>query len=1155
MKLTILVAEDNQINRTILQRILSEQYNVILASDGEEALEIIEKQFDSLSAVVLDLLMPKMNGMDLLKILSANERYSNLPILVATGDHNEKVESKCLQAGAWDYVTKPYNPLVIMLRLSNIIGRSRSSLMHRIQTLAERDTLTGLYNRQYFMNATQKMIRSHLDTRFVLIRMDIDNFRLYNASFGSEVGDRLLCQIADGIQCKTADYDPDHVTYGRLESDVFCICVPYDKEKVENELCINEELIQSLTANYRLKASYGLYVVDNPELEMEAMYAHSSEAAKLCKNNLNKYFAYYDTEMSEREEKAQLYINEMSKALEKEQFKVYLQPKYSIDSGRPCGAEALVRWQHPQWGIVYPGEFIPVFEQNGLIVQLDYYMWEHVCMLLSKWIKNENTVYPVSVNVSRISMYNPQIANQLINLTDKYDIPKHMLNLEITESAYMSNPDLMKDIIGSLRAEGFVIMMDDFGSGYSSLNTLKDIDVDILKIDMKFLPTGENNAKSEKILASIARMAGWLGMPVVVEGVETKQQKDFLESIGCTYVQGYYFAKPMPVKEYEELVKADLPEGDSEYSVDSLESGIDAIWSSGSNIGMLLKSISVPFAIFEYSRPQLDILRINQAYKDIFGTESLNRYLIHKELFKLTTAIDESIASDRESECECLYVMKDGRPKWFHIKIMFIGTAGKTSLVSATFTDVTSERSLEKELNAVLGALKNRETNKASLLVIDDSEISREIIATLFEDEYNVIMAENGQDGLEILEENIDSIAAILLDMMMPVMNGQQFLSYKNKMQQAADIPVIVISADSNESTQIGMLENGVNDYITKPFIPTVVKQRLYNVIEYSSRFRNLVREFNSINSVKAVSDRKNGLVGYSIDELRSMTRFLNEIFDIVRLVDPVNTAVVSITDEGKIRRVPYSCFSIWGKSVRCENCSSLCAMQGKCALNKFELLKNDVFYVVSQPVEIYLNDEETEFLVLEIAGKMAEDAEAGSEDVGRIYKILENTHNMIYTDPLTGAYNRRFFDERLFLHHGQNGIAKKVAFIMMDLYKFKNINDLFGHQVGDQVLTDTVKALKSEIRRNDSLIRYGGDEFVIVLTNCQESQIEKSIERFSLAVERVKYGPNQTISAKADFGYAYINNFDNDDEKVVEMIKKADDMMYEAKRKRIRDK
>ncbi|MDD3797293.1 MAG: EAL domain-containing protein, partial [Lachnospiraceae bacterium] len=801
--------------------------------------------------VILDLRMPGMDGRELLKIMAKDKRYSNLPILVVTGEQDGYTDTECLEMGAWDFVARPYNAAVIRLRLRNIIGRSQVYLMKRIHTLAEQDRLTGLYNREFFMEETKRMLLQNPDKKFVLVRMDIFNFRLFNSFFGTKAGDELLLKMARKIEEKRIPYE----TYGRIKSDVFCICAQYDKEQLELALHRAEEWSQGLCENYRIRFSFGLYVIEDRRLEMEKMYSCATEAARKNKKSVNNLFTYYNKKISVEEEQEQRLINQMDAALKSQQFQVYLQPKYSLETEKPCGAEALVRWIHPGRGIISPGEFIPVFEKNGQILQLDYYMWEKVCRLLHQWLLKMGKggkLYPISVNISRISLYNPQIIQQLVSLTDTYRVPRQLLQLEITESAYMSNPDLMKDIIHQLREKGFVILMDDFGSGYSSLNTLKEIEVDILKIDMKFLPSDGHNVKNEKILTSVVRMAGWIGMPVIVEGVETKEQKDFLESIGCTCVQGFYYAKPMPVADYERLLERSLNRSVKEDEKQDRELNLDIIWASDSKSVTLLKSISIPFAIFEYSYSNMEVIRTNLAYTKEFGFGvPLRKHLQHREQVKLIAAMSQVVDNQSFAECECLYLMAEGKMKWYRVKLTYIGASMNSSLIGATFTNITTEKMLERELNTVFGALKEESVSRASLLVVDDQEVSREILKIIFEDEFDIITAADGKEALELLKQHTGQFAAILLDMIMPRMGGQEFLSIKNQMTGVADIPVVIISSEDDEKLQINMLQNGVNDYVIKPFVPATVRQRVHNVIEYRSRFQTLVREYQQANDRK----------------------------------------------------------------------------------------------------------------------------------------------------------------------------------------------------------------------------------------------------------------------------------------------------------------
>lgn len=283
------------------------------------------------------------------------------------------------------------------------------------------------------------------------------------------------------------------------------------------------------------------------------MYEYATLASKECKFNIVNHFAYYNEEMSKKAQQNQWILAEMQNALDTNQFEIYLQPKYDLSTEQPIGAEALIRWHHPTRGLVSPGVFIPVFEKNGFIVKLDYFVWESAAKLLSTWLKEGKKPYPISVNLSRVNLYNPNLAHILEDLTKRYNVPNELLQIEITESAYMENPELMTKFVSQLQEKGFVILMDDFGSGYSSLNTLKDININILKIDMKFLSNNLNDERSKIILKSVFELANDLKTPIVMEGVETLKQVDFLRKIGCRCVQGYYYSKPIPVVDYEQL--------------------------------------------------------------------------------------------------------------------------------------------------------------------------------------------------------------------------------------------------------------------------------------------------------------------------------------------------------------------------------------------------------------------------------------------------------------------------------------------------------------------------------------------------------------------------------------------------------------------------
>lgn len=548
---TVLVVDDEQINRRILRKLLEDTYNVIEAKDGEEAWRLISQKRSMINAVLLDLVMPEFDGFAVLAKIREH-RMEELPVIVTTGITDFETEEKALDQGAWDFVSKPYNAKILTTRLRSAIARSQMTYFERIQYLSERDEMTGLYIRRKMFLETRNMLDTYANDQFAFMRIDINHFALYNTSYGEKEGDSLLIYLAKCLQEMEKQFEK--CVCGRMNADVFCACIAYQgnqNEIIEKVLKIQEKIAE-YRLDYPLEISVGICEIDDRMLSIDDYYLRTSVAAQNCKNQFEVCYSFYD-EISGKKLASEITVtSEMQNALDTRQFVVFFQPKVTVSTECACGSEALVRWLHPQKGMVSPGEFIPVFEKNGFIAKLDYYVWEEVCRLLKEWRDADKNPYPVSVNISRISLYNPKLTEQLTGLVKKYDIPASLLQLEITESAYMTNSKLMESTIEALHTAGFTILMDDFGSGYSSLNTLKTIQMDVLKVDMKFLPIEGEVEKGEIILTSVIKMAKWLGMKVVVEGVETKMQRDFLDGIGCDCIQGYYYAKPMPEKDYVE---------------------------------------------------------------------------------------------------------------------------------------------------------------------------------------------------------------------------------------------------------------------------------------------------------------------------------------------------------------------------------------------------------------------------------------------------------------------------------------------------------------------------------------------------------------------------------------------------------------------------
>ena len=537
MKNAILIVDDSRLNRETLADILKDKYNIIEAEDGRSGLEVLEKRKDDIVLVILDIVMPGMDGFAFMEEARTRESIRNIPIVVATTENDYQTEKRCLELGVWDFIPKVFQPEIIRFRVLNTIKRS---MAHSL----EHDGLTGLYTIQKFSQCVKRNLENNQDTKFTFIRLDIERFKMINNFYGVEAGDRLLVYISGLIE--TYWQDVENCVFGRIDGDVFGSCFPI--------LYIKREL-KKYKAAYYLEAAMGIYDILDNNLDVRNIIARATLAAKQCKGQYMIHEARYTEELRAKIIREQNIINEMEHALETGEFVVYFQPKYELDHCRPSGAEALVRWKKADGTIVSPGDFIPVFESNGFIIRLDYYVWDQVCQFIKNNLAHRGDSEVISVNVSRVNLYNPDFLESLVNLVEKYKIPPKYLNLELTESAFSDDARMIQNAVDYLHKAGFTILMDDFGSGYSSLNVLKDIDIDVLKIDMRFLSKGSSEERGEKILEAVIKMAKSLDMLVIAEGVEEEKQVKMLKRLGCDYIQGYYFAKPMPKKDYVKLLQ------------------------------------------------------------------------------------------------------------------------------------------------------------------------------------------------------------------------------------------------------------------------------------------------------------------------------------------------------------------------------------------------------------------------------------------------------------------------------------------------------------------------------------------------------------------------------------------------------------------------
>ena len=412
---------------------------------------------------------------------------------------------------------------------------------------ASHDILTGLLNKEQFYIETAKLIKENRDVKYCLVCSNIKDFKFVNELFGIEKGNEILKKQAEYMK----NFIGEDSLAARLHADRFAMCMPrirFDEDLINEAITGIQEAFKN--SSFHMHIFVGVYDIHDVEERVSIMCDKANLASETIKNEYKSSVAYYTEHLLEKSIEERKIIGEFDRALDNEEFVMFLQPQVDV-SGKPFGSEALVRWQHPDKGLLAPGVFIDVLEKTGFVYRLDRYMWDKAVKQLAEWKKRGINDYHISVNISTKDFYLIDVYETFVGLVQKYDIDPKLLKLEITETALMSDFNKNMVIIKRLQKYGFDIEIDDFGSGYSSLNMLKDISADVLKIDMGFLRASENEVKGQDILESIIGLANKLGMRVITEGVEKKTQVDMLYDMGCKMFQGYYFSKPIPVDEFE----------------------------------------------------------------------------------------------------------------------------------------------------------------------------------------------------------------------------------------------------------------------------------------------------------------------------------------------------------------------------------------------------------------------------------------------------------------------------------------------------------------------------------------------------------------------------------------------------------------------------
>ena len=696
-KRLILIADDELINREMMKMILEDEYELIFAENGQEALDQMKTNIDMLSLVLLDIQMPVMSGIDVLEAVKADPDLGRIPVIVITSDNEAEVQS--LSLGAIDFIPKPYpSKDVIMARILRTIELSED---RDIISSTERDPLTGLYNREYFYRYAEQFDQHHKDLEMDAIVIDVNHFHMINERFGNAYGDEVLRRIGERVREMVLD------TGGivcRRQADTFMVYCPSGKNYQEILSSASAGLSGDDSVSNRVRLRMGVYANVDKSLEIERRFDRAKLAADTVKNSFVRTIGMYNMALHEKALYNERLLEEFHRAIEEKQFQVYYQPKFDVRQETPvlASAEALVRWMHPELGMISPGVFIPLFEDNGLIQTLDLYVWKSTARQIREWKDTLGLSVPVSVNVSRIDMYDPDLIDNILGLLDEQHLSAGDLLLEITESAYTQDSEQIIETVNALRDLGFRIEMDDFGTGYSSLNMISTLPIDALKLDMQFIRNAFREGGDTRMLEVIIDIADYLGVPVIAEGVETQQQLEALRIMGCDIVQGYYFSKPVPSPEFEKFILERM-------KVDY----VPEVWRlNGISYLSMAKALSKDYFSIYYVNSDTDHfieysahknyreLGIEQSGNDFFGLSRKNiQRVIHPDDQAQLLAVftKDNIMAELDHAMTFTYTFRllvGGDPEYVHMKIAKVNDgAGNHIVVGISNIDEQFRRS------------------------------------------------------------------------------------------------------------------------------------------------------------------------------------------------------------------------------------------------------------------------------------------------------------------------------------------------------------------------------------------------------------------------------------------------------------------------------
>ena len=1119
-KRQILAADDEMINREILGEIFRSDYEVIFAVDGAETIEKMREYRETLSLVILDIRMPVMSGLEVLKAVRDDETLSRIPIIVATAETETEIES--LKLGAIDFIPKPYpNVGVIQARVQRVIELSED---RDIIQSTERDELTGLYNREFFFRYAQQFDQFHREQTMDAVLVDVNHFHMINERYGKACGDSVLRGMAECVRDLVKDGGG---IVGRRGADTFLIYCPHREDYREIMEKASMQQLDGENEDLRVHLRMGIYPNVDKGIDIERRFDRAKMAADTVKGSFTQNIAYYDDHLHEQQLFAERLIEDFPAAIRERQFKVYYQPKFDVRPDVPilASCEALVRWVHPELGMISPGMFIPLFEKNGLIQTLDFCVWRETARQIRDWKDRFGYSIPVSVNVSRIDMYDPALPATLKEILDAEGLTSEDFLLEVTESAYTQDSRQIVDTVESLQHMGFKIEMDDFGTGYSSLNMISSLPIDALKLDMQFIREAFKDGGTTHMVEVIISIANYLSVPVIAEGVETETQLLALKTLGVDLVQGYFFSKPVPAKEFEPFI-LQRKEADAAAAERLLEE-----------------------ERIRHRKGMRELERIQNGEADAGAGEESG------------TGLDTDDAGGTPASGHA-----DGVDYWAGRR----GTAAAED--GSTETDVRGDGTgnAAGSADGAAGGAAGRRSEKLDILRRESRKItSRTEADSITGKEHMGIQLRTASIFFVVLAL-IAATALLMTDLM--VGRGYQ------RMQKASDHHIAAQLAASD-------MESG-SDYLTDRVRCFVVTGEIHYLKDFFEEVEVTRRRDNAVNhlgellegsdsgaldSLNTALDLSNELIGVENYAMRLMAEAgeysEGDIPDII-LEIPLQKEDKNLSPEQLREKAQVLVFdnSYMHYKDKIRENVSLCT-QALIRSSSQELEKSSARLAVLVNIQTVIS---VLFLLIVLAlvvlitqmvrkpltnmvRKMQNHEiipPTGVEElrfVTRTYNVIlkenqdaqERLRHEASHDKLTGLFNRGAYELLM-----ESADTEHMALLLVDVDFFKTVNDTYGHAVGDRVLKRVAEILRVNFRSVDILCRIGGDEFAVVMTRVNSSMAQLVYNKIQRANDMLQHPKDDLPPVSLSVGVAFSDRKNPQGD----IFKDADTALYRVK-------